>query len=177
MLTHTRANSPAALRAVRANTEALGFRDRVFYAVTCRHAFHHYREPQRAMNEMARVACDGGSVVIADTISPDDDGVARAMHDVEIGRDPSHVRNQTQRGFEELFAAAGLVVTEAVHAWSEQKFDAWCQRTDTPIHASEGLWTKLNETRATHTAFRVRTDGSVRRFAWPVLVIAGKKPE
>ena len=47
MLRHTRATAPNAVRVVQTDTHRLAFANRTFDVVTCRHAFHHYREGKR----------------------------------------------------------------------------------------------------------------------------------
>ena len=173
MLRHTRATAPNALKVVQTDTHALAFGDRTFDVVTCRHAFHHYRDGDLAMSEMARVVRPGGRVVITDTISPDDVEVATAMHAIELARDPSHVCNRYAAQVLELMADAGLVIERIVHTRTEQDFDSWCSRTGVSDDVRGQLWRDFTVPEKVRAAFNVcETDGA-RRFDWPVLVAAG----
>ena len=173
MLRHTRATAPNAMRVVQTDTHRLAFADRTFDVVTCRHAFHHYREGSAAVAEMARVVRTGGRVVITDTISPDDAEVAEAMHAIESLRDPSHVCNRYAAQVLELMAEAGLDLERSMHTRTEQDFDAWCGRTGVSDAVRRHLWRDFSEHDKVRTAFDVREDDGARWFDWPVLVAAG----
>ena len=173
MLRHTRATAPNDLRVVRTDTHALAFGDGTFDVVTCRHAFHHYRDGAAAMSEMARVARPGGRVVITDTISPDDAEVAAAMHAIESLRDPSHVCNRYAAQVLELMTDAGLVIERSVHTRTEQDFDSWCSRTGVSDDVRGRLWRDFSVPEKVRAAFAVRETDGTRRFDWPVLVAAG----
>lgn len=176
MLRHALSESPGDLRGVLSDTQRLGFSGDVFDVVTCRHAFHHYPDGAAALAEMARVVRPGGRVVIADTVAPDDPWVAAEMHALEIARDPSHIRNRTVAEFHRAIAHVGFAVDETADAWSDQTFEAWCERTGTDRDLQERLWWRFSRDRRLGTAFRVREEAGRRSFAWPVLVIAGRKP-
>ena len=173
MLRHTRATAPNALKVVQTDTHALAFGDRTFDVVTCRHAFHHYRDGCAAMSEMARVVRPGGRLVITDTISPDDAEVATAMHAIELARDPSHVCNRYAAQVIELMIEAGLVIERTVHTRTEQDFDSWCSRTGVFGDLRCQLWRDFNSSEKVRAAFNVRETDGARRFDWPVLVAAG----
>ena len=173
MLRHTRATAPNDLKVVQTDTHALAFGDRTFDVVTCRHAFHHYRDGDLAMSEMARVVRPGGRLVITDTISPDDAEVATAMHAIELARDPSHVCNRYAAQVIELMIEAGLVIERTVHTRTEQDFDSWCSRTGVFGDLRCQLWRDFNSSEKVRAAFNVREADGARRFDWPVLVAAG----
>lgn len=173
MLRHTRATAPNAVRVVQTDTHCLAFADQTFDVVTCRHAFHHYRDGTNAMAEMARVVRPGGRVVITDTISPDDAEVAEAMHAIESLRDPSHVCNRYAAQVQELMTEAGLDVERSMHTHTEQDFDAWCSRTDVSDAVRRQLWRDFTDNEKVRAAFNVRMTNEVRWFDWPVLVAAG----
>ncbi len=176
MLRHALDESAGDLRGVMSDTQQLGFSDDLFDVVTCRHAFHHYADGAAALAEMARVVRPGGRLVIADSVAPDDPWVAAEMHEIEIARDPSHVRNRTVAEFRQAMAQVGFAVDETADTWSDQAFEAWCERTRTDRHLRERLWWRFSRDRRLGTTFRVREEAGRRSFAWPVLVIAGRKP-
>jgi SAM-dependent methyltransferase len=85
------------------HAEHLPFDDASFDVVTCRIAAHHFDDVRAAVAEMARVARD--RVVVEDNTFVDD-----ASEEADRLRDPSHVRNYTEREWVELLEAAGLDV-------------------------------------------------------------------
>lgn len=176
MLRHTRAAAPAPLRAVRAAAGRIPARGGSYDVITCRHALHHFGDPAGAIGEMARVLRPGGRVVIADTQSPDDAWVASEMHDIETTRDPSHVRNLSAAEFPRYLRAAGLDVAADRECRSPMDFDQWVARSGGTTPMADELWRRMSEPRVA-TAFEVHLDAGVRRFAWPVRVIAALRPD
>ena len=73
--------------------EALPFAESSIDLVTCRTAAHHFADLPQWLNEVHRVLKPGGLLVTADTVSPEDSATARWMHEIEMQRDPSHVKN------------------------------------------------------------------------------------
>lgn len=175
MLRHTRAAAPAPLRAVRAAAGSIPARGGSYDVVTCRHALHHFGDTADAIGEMARVLRPGGRVVIADTQSPDDPWVASEMHDIEKIRDPSHVRNLSAAEFPRYLRAAGLVVAADRECRSPMDFDQWVARSGGTTTMADELWRRMSEPRVA-AAFDAHVEEGVRRFAWPVRVIAAVRP-
>ena len=62
--------------------------------ITCRAAAHHFRDFAAALDEARRALRPGGSLVMADSIAPEDDAVAEWMNDIELRRDFSHIKNR-----------------------------------------------------------------------------------
>jgi len=75
------------------DAEALPFADASFDLVTCRYAAHHFAHPTVAAREWARVLKPGGSLLLADLVSPDNPAADTVLNAAEILRDPSHVRD------------------------------------------------------------------------------------
>jgi SAM-dependent methyltransferase len=71
------------------NATALPFVDDSFDLVFCRTALHHMVEPERAVEEMARVCRPGGRVVVEDMTAPGTD-VRDTFDDLHRALDPSH---------------------------------------------------------------------------------------
>jgi len=72
------------------NVADLPFLDESFDLVFCRSALHHFRDPESAVREMARVCRAGGRVVVADMVAPSRD-VRASFDDIHRHLDPSHV--------------------------------------------------------------------------------------
>jgi SAM-dependent methyltransferase len=87
--------------------DPLPFPDGAFSLVITRYSFHHFLEPRAALKEMIRVCRPGGRVLVADVAVPETK--AAAYDRLEKVRDPSHVHALTEKEFEDLFGASGLV--------------------------------------------------------------------
>jgi ubiquinone/menaquinone biosynthesis C-methylase UbiE len=150
-----------------AAAEALPFADAAFDLVTCRLAAHHFRDVPAALAEFRRVARPGGRVVVCDTVSPEDEAVAAYMHDLELRRDPSHVRNLTVPTWRRLLAEAGLRLLEERLARSYQEFEEWVGRSNTAAAQVPGLRRDLERaTAAARRIFGIRVRGGAIRWAW-----------
>ena len=76
--------------------ESLSCQDASLDLITCRTAAHHFLNVDAWLSEVQRALTTGGELILIDTISPDDSEATAWMHDIEIWRDPSHVRNLTE---------------------------------------------------------------------------------
>jgi ubiquinone/menaquinone biosynthesis C-methylase UbiE len=74
------------------DVNALPYRGGEFDVVVTRFAFHHFVDPRAVLGEMKRVCRPGGRVVVCDLLGSEDPNKAAAFHDLEMVRDPSHVR-------------------------------------------------------------------------------------
>lgn len=175
MLRHTLATASKRLCGVLTDTQQLAFADGVFDAVTCRHAFHHYVDGMAAMQEMARVVCPGGRVVVADTIAPDDVEASVVMHAIETRRDSSHVRNRDRASLIDVFEAVGLRVERVESTTTVQVFESWCSRTDVDDVTREQLWELFTAKTSVREAFGAEERDEKRMFTWPVAVVAGTR--
>lgn len=96
-------------------SDALPFADGEFTALVCTTALHHFPEPQRSIDEMARVLQPGGRVVIGDICR---DGVTTKLADPLFRRfEAGHVGLQRKRDIETMLGRAGLRVTTSRHRW------------------------------------------------------------
>lgn len=72
---------------------SLPYGDGAFDLVVCRHAAHHFPEPERALREVRRVLRPGGRFLLLDTVSPEEPALDTFLNTIEFLRDRSHVRN------------------------------------------------------------------------------------
>ena len=70
----------------------LPYPDASFTIVTSRFTFHHFQDPLGVLTEMKRVCAPGGRIAVVDTDASADPAKAAAFNQMEILRDPSHVR-------------------------------------------------------------------------------------
>ena len=74
----------------------------------------------------------GGVLVMADTVAPEDDAVAQWLNDIELRRDFSHVKDRQVSEIESLLEARKLKVVRKEYARVYLKFNEWVARTGTP---------------------------------------------
>lgn len=100
---------------LRAPSDALPFPDASFTAVVCTTALHHFPDPQRSIDEIARVLEPGGRVVIGDMSR---DAITTKIADPLLRRfEEGHVGLQRKRDVEAMVARAGLRLTSSRHVW------------------------------------------------------------
>lgn len=115
------------------------FLDGSFDIVLSRLAFHHFPDIETPFSEMVRVLKPGGKLVLID-MEAADAPLRRTEDAIEQMRDPSHVRNLSQKEILALYKKHGLAVT-------------CCESTPIPVDLQS--WIDLtavsNETRKTIT--------------------------
>ncbi len=115
--------------------EALPFEEESFELVTCRLTTHHFADLPCALGEMARVLKADGRLVIIDTTVPEDPELDRQINEIEILRDPSHVRNSPPSEWQRLVEEAGLTVTHLEKDYYDEggkmDFGKWTRRIGT----------------------------------------------
>ena len=111
-----------------ADATALPFPDAAFDLVTCRLAFHHFPQPERAAAEFARVLVPGGVLAFADNVAVEDADGAAFYNEYERIRDPSHHEVLPLSGLIALFERSDLHV-EATRSFAKEfDFEPWADR-------------------------------------------------
>lgn len=109
--------------------ESLPFASGSLDLITCRKAAHHFRDFEAALDEMQRTLRQGGSLVMADTVAPEDTALAEWQNTMELRRDYSHVEDRKISVIRRLLTDRGLRVVgsedERVYLW----FNDWVMRT------------------------------------------------
>ena len=105
--------------------EDLPFADGSYGVVACRVAAHHFEDVEKALSEMARVSRD--RVIVVDNLFLDEHA-----EEADRVRDPSHVRNYTEREWRELFESSGLRVEEVRRLPKQIEIEPWLERAGTP---------------------------------------------
>jgi ubiquinone/menaquinone biosynthesis C-methylase UbiE len=105
--------------------EDLPFADESFDVVACRVAAHHFDDVEKALFEMARVSRD--RVIVVDNLFLDE-----RAEEADRVRDPSHVRNYTEKEWRELFESARLRIEEVRRLPKPIEVEPWLERAGTP---------------------------------------------
>ncbi|HCE44731.1 MAG TPA: methyltransferase type 11 [Lentisphaeria bacterium] len=84
----------------------LPFPDESFTLVVSRYSFHHFPETRRNLEEMIRVCCRDGRILVADVSVPEDK--SEAYDRMERMRDPSHMHALAHDEFADMFMNSGL---------------------------------------------------------------------
>ena len=161
-----------------AAAESLPFLNGSLDLVTCRTAAHHFHRLEESVSEVVRVLRTGGAFLLADSCASEDATAAAWQHDVEIRRDPTHVRNVSPSEWRDLLERAGLVITFEALARVEMTFSAWTLRSGTPSDVCERLRLDWKEAPPEAVSeFRIiALDPDDFHFSWPVYVCRAIKP-
>ena len=158
--------------------ESLPFASGSLDLVTCRKAAHHFRDFEAALDEFRRTLRAGGSLVMADTVAPEDIALAEWQNAVELRRDYSHVEDRRISVIQRLLGERGLEVVgsedERVYLW----FNDWVMRTKVAEDEVRALRREFQEASAeVREAFQVgepEEDGDFL-FSFPVWVFRAVK--
>jgi len=112
--------------------EQLPFEEESFDCVVTRLTIHHFVDPGRVINGVARVTRQGGKVVVADVVSSENDEEARLHNALEILRDPTHVRMLPSREMLAMLESAGLRITSQVTWGMKRDYEEWIRITNAP---------------------------------------------
>ncbi len=154
-----------------AAAETLPFREGAFDLVTCRLAAHHFRDVPASLSEFRRVTRPGGRVVVCDTVSPEDEELAAYMNDLELRRDPSHVRDLAVSTWRRLLAEAGLHLLQERLTKNRQELEAWVGRAATAPSRVAGIRRDLEQaSEAARRTFGIRRRAGTVRWAWDAAV-------
>lgn len=127
------------IRFLEADTLALPLDDNSCDLVTCRYAAHHFAAVEQAVQEWERILKTGGKVIISDTIAPEEPDLDVFLNEIELLRDPSHIRNYRVSEWLSLLNEAGFAA-QVVHAWDlTMDVPSWTQRMRTPPEAIEQI--------------------------------------
>jgi ubiquinone/menaquinone biosynthesis C-methylase UbiE len=160
------------------DAQAIPCEDGSFDVVACRKASHHFPRIRQAVQEWARVVKPGGKLLLVDSISPEEPELDLFLHEIEILRDPSHVRSQRISEWRILLEGAGFVLN-TVREWGIVLDVAdWTQRMRTPPEVVTVIEQRLRTASpATDACLRIEEHNGALTFTLPTVFIVGIKAE
>lgn len=151
---------------------SLPFADASFEVVVSRYAFHHFQEPARVLAEMRRVCKPHGRLVVCDILASEDPAKARAFHELEMRRDPSHVRAHSLAELTGYFTQVGLVPELCAQFRSPFELESLLARSFPADDDREALrrayWAHMEDDRL---GLHLERDGSEVRGAYDAVVL------
>jgi ubiquinone/menaquinone biosynthesis C-methylase UbiE len=125
------------VRAAQGSVESLPFPSASFDWVISRYSAHHWRNLDLAMAEIARVLKPGAHVCLIDVAGGPEPLFDTHLQAVELLRDPSHVRNYTEREWLAFFERHALPAEVSLRWRLPIEFSSWITRISTaPAHVA-----------------------------------------
>ena len=156
--------------------EALPFAGGSIDLVTSRVSAHHSRDFEKALDEAQRVLKKGGSLLMADSVAPEDDAITKWMNDIELRRDFSHVENRRISAIARMLEERGFTVVENDYPRIYLRFNEWTARTKVSPEETESLRRDFLEApAAARDAFQVAPVHGDIAFSWPCWVFRAVK--
>ncbi|MCH7713447.1 MAG: class I SAM-dependent methyltransferase [Chloroflexi bacterium] len=148
--------------------------------VTTRMAAHHFQDFEVMLDEVRRVLKPGGVLLMADSVAPEEDDVARWMNGIELRRDYSHIENRKATHIESLMEDRGLKVSEREFTRIGLRFNDWAARTATSEAETNALRKDfLTASTAVKEAFQIDPvagdDAEDISFSWPCIIYRAVK--
>jgi ubiquinone/menaquinone biosynthesis C-methylase UbiE len=120
------------IRFLEGDAQTIPCEDSSFDVVVCRQAAHHFPNVHQCVSEWARVLKPGGKLLLIDSISPEEQDADTFLEEIEILRDPSHVRNHRVSEWKVLLHKTSFTVN-TVREWTILlDIPSWTQRMRTP---------------------------------------------
>jgi len=137
----------ANVEAVQAFAEKIPLAPDTFDAVVSRLAPHHFLDPAKVVEEMARLAKRGGNVAVIDLEGNDDPVLDALNHEIEVLHDPTHVRSYSASRWRQYFERAGLTIEALESGHTELpgglSIRRWCDIGRTETAAREKIYATL----------------------------------
>jgi ubiquinone/menaquinone biosynthesis C-methylase UbiE len=107
------------------DAEALPAGPGAYDIVTCRSAFHSFKNAEKALHEMARVLAAKGRIVVYDLVTSEDASKAARHNEIMALRDPSHVAVLSPEQWTEFVRRCGLHVADKTIVMMKREFEDW----------------------------------------------------
>ena len=166
------------LEFVDGTSENTNFPDNYFDIVTARHTLHHHPSMPKTLAEIKRILKPGGRLIIVDEITPIPE-VNDWYHELEITRDPTHIRSYYFSEWQEFINSSGLkwIVGDTKTSYHLDA-EKWIIRMKpNPEQAKRVRQLFAEASPLAKTIFDIQyQDGKATSFKMPMAVILAIKP-
>ncbi len=165
------------VRYQQADAEMIPFDDKYFNLMTCRIASHHFSDVQAFLGEAHRTIKLGGTLILIDNVSPEDDELDQFYNEIEKMRDPSHVRAYKKSEWVGMIERHGFNIDKIRIFKKAIDFDFWCDRMSvSPAQKKEVEQKMLNtSTRGRELLQLDVEDGHIRTFQLESVFVVAKR--
>ena len=140
--------------------------------ITCRKAGHHFPEFDKYIHECSRILKQKGILIIADSISPENEDLDQWLNQIELERDPSHVRNRKLSEINMILNKYHLKTIEHQLTRIHLSFNSWVGRTGVSKSYKNHIQQKfINAEPDIKEAFQIRSIDDDIHFSWPCVVM------
>jgi SAM-dependent methyltransferase len=147
------------------DAEDLPFGAGTFDLVTCRAAFDHLGDPEKALLEMKRVLAPSGRIVLYEFVAPALPEKATIYNKIEGCRDPSHLRSLTVLEYRNLIGKCGLEECGRVINLLRRDYETWMSVADASDPARQQVRALLlNSIKGDQAGLAPRLQGGVLSF-------------
>jgi ubiquinone/menaquinone biosynthesis C-methylase UbiE len=158
------------------NVDALPFANDTFDIVSCRFAFHHFEQPEKALGEMVRVCRSGGRIVVCDVVASSSTIKAKAFNDMERLRDPSTVEFRTLAFFVTLFRNCDMPIPMCSFYQVPVEMEALLKTSFPKDDDRDGVRKLLREAvEGDCMGLNLRREGETVRFEYPAAIMVSTK--
>ncbi len=164
------------IRFLEGDAQALPCADASFDVVTCRKAAHHFPYVRQAVREWARVLKPDGKLALIDSISPEEPDIDVFLNEIEILRDPSHVRDHRLSELITFLTEVGFTVSTTREWAIFLDIPSWTQRMRTPAESVTIIEQRLRAASpAMHERLHIEEKDGVLAFMLPTALIVAVK--
>jgi len=164
------------IRFLEGNAQAIPCEDHSFDIVTCRQAAHHFPDVYQSIREWARVLKPGGKLLLVDPVAPEEPELDVFLNEIELLRDPSHMRDYRVSEWLTFLQKAGFAVS-TVREWGIfLDVPSWTQRIGTPSDAISLIEQRLcAASLAARERLKIEKRDGVLAFTLPAVLIVGMR--
>ena len=149
--------------------EDLDYDDESFDLITCRTSAHHFKDIEKAINEIERVIKNDGSIYMIDTITSDQKILNDWHQKIETIRDKSHIKNYSLMEWKNYFEDSKLYLKEIHQTRVNMELEDWMERSGTNKSDKNILRNEYdNANNKIKNFFGIKKINNDFKFYWPV---------
>lgn len=160
------------------NSETTNFPDNHFDIVTARHTLHHHPSMPKTLAEIYRILKPNGRFVLVDEITPSSE-VNDWYHQLEVTRDPTHVRSYYLSEWQDFLEDAGFnwIVGDSKTSY-QLDIEKWINRMEpSKEQANNVRQLFLNASDLEKEIFNIQINNNIAiSFNIPMAIILAVKP-